>query len=269
MEDITNVIGDIAPGTVAGLTQTIVGYPFDSVKVKYINGSSKTIVSCIQTMYKDNGVRSFYQGVKAPLYGGIIYNSVMFYSYDTFDKLIQGKRETKGDVFKTAFILGSIIGVTTTVVESPMDFLKTQMQVNKALTFRTALRTPIKQMYRGIYPTLIRNIPSTAAYFSAFEYTQTFFSEKNQLMGSLVSGSMAGAAGWGLIYPLDNIKTRVQADNIDPKKRRYKNAMDCFRKTSYARMWSGFLPCISKSCSSKCIVIFWLHLYQTSDDDEQ
>jgi hypothetical protein len=161
MGDVSEFFNNVIPGTAAGFAQTIVGYPLDTIKVKYINNkSTTTIPKCIKNMYKDNGVKSFYQGIKSPLYAGLIYNATIFYSYNIFDKIIQSKKETKSQVFGGAFTIGSLIGTTTTFIECPMDLLKTQMQNDKNLTFKKALKIPTKDLFRGFNPTLIRNIPS-------------------------------------------------------------------------------------------------------------
>jgi len=43
-----------------------------------------------------------------------------------------------------------------------------------------------------------------------------------------MSGGLAGMATWTLLYPVDLVKTKVQADSLDNP--RYKNAVDCFRQ---------------------------------------
>lgn len=247
----SSFVNDVLPGMVAGFSQTVVGHPFDSVKVKYINNSSKTLLQCIKNMYMDNGIKSFYQGIKSPLYGGLFYNTTVFYSYNLFHKFLKKENPNWG-VFENAFVTGSLIGITTTVIEAPMDMIKIQMQLDKSLSFGGALKMPIHQMYRGSMITMIRNIPSMGLYFGVFEHTQTFFTSQ-KLLGSLISGALSGCLCWGVTYPLDNIKTRIQSD---PKKLKYKNAMDCFRKTKFRRMWSGFVPCMIRAVPVNASLFF-------------
>ena len=155
---------EILGGSAAGIMQILVGYPFDTVKVRYIETNSKSISSCLKTMIKDNGIKSFYQGVKSPLYGSIFYNTNMFYSYSLFDRYISDK---KNSIFHNSFICGSLVGITTTIVECPIDLIKTQMQCNKNMIIKDI---GIKNVYRGFTPTILRNIPSTGFYFGIYTH---------------------------------------------------------------------------------------------------
>ena len=45
----------------------------------------------------------------------------------------------------------------------------------------------------------------------------------------IVAGALAGISGWLVIYPLDVIKSRLQADALAPGQNKYANMSDCFR----------------------------------------
>lgn len=60
-------------------------------------------------------------------------------------------------------------------------------------------------------------------------------------------GSMAGAFGAFMVYPIDLVKTRLQNQRgADPGQRLYKNSIDCFRKVianeGFRGLYSGVLP---------------------------
>jgi solute carrier family 25 carnitine/acylcarnitine transporter 20/29 len=241
-EHITEIIG----GSGAGIMQVIAGYPFDTVKVRYINSNTKSIYSCIRMMIKDNGFRSFYQGVKSPLYGSVLYNTNMFYSYSLFDRYINNKNNS---IFYNSFVSGALVGVTTTFIESPMDLAKTQMQINKNLSLSRFIKdTTYKQYYRGFWPTMLRNIPASGLYFGVYNHMYNYYQSIDQpLFGSFISGGLAGLCCWVSTYPLDNIKTRMQSDSLVECNRKYKNMLDCIKKTPLKQMWSGFIPCIIRA----------------------
>lgn len=233
-------VKDIFPGSAAGIAQTIVGHPLDSIKVKYVNSNAKTIGECVKMMYRDNGLRSFYQGIKSPLCGGLLYNTSVFYGYNYMkDRL-------------NPFLAGSLVGSCATVVESPMDMIKTRMQMDKRISFGKALRMPIRKFFKGFNVTLLRNIPSCGFYFGVFEYSQSHM-PNYPIAGSVISGALAGGACWGFSYPLDNIKTRIQADH---NCKHYSSAMDCYRKVPFRLLWSGFLPCMARAVPVNSAVFF-------------
>ena len=45
----------------------------------------------------------------------------------------------------------------------------------------------------------------------------------------IVAGSAAGMAMWTSIYPIDVVKTMMQIDHTDPKKRKYRNMFHAVR----------------------------------------
>lgn len=62
----------------------------------------------------------------------------------------------------------------------------------------------------------------------------------------LGGGSVAGAVGATVVYPLDTIKTRMQAQNLDGDEPQYKDEIDCFKqlvtKEGPASLYSGLVP---------------------------
>ncbi|KAI2623459.1 mitochondrial carrier domain-containing protein [Xylaria nigripes] len=71
-----------------------------------------------------------------------------------------------------------------------------------------------------------------------------------QVAGSaynFILGSLAGAFGAFMVYPIDLVKTRMQNQRgADPGQRLYKNSIDCFRKVvaneGFRGLYSGVLP---------------------------
>lgn len=64
---------------------------------------------------------------------------------------------------------------------------------------------------------------------------------------SFLLGSVAGAFGAFMVYPIDLVKTRLQNQRgADPGQRLYKNSVDCFRKVianeGFRGLYSGVLP---------------------------
>ena len=58
----------------------------------------------------------------------------------------------------------------------------------------------------------------------------------------LTAGGLAGVAYWSMGYPLDAVKTQMQADHIDPAKRRFKgNALATARAIMATEGARGFV----------------------------
>ncbi|CAM9837183.1 unnamed protein product, partial [Phaeothamnion confervicola] len=75
--------------------------------------------------------------------------------------------------------------------------------------------------------------------------------EQPTLPTCFVAGGAAGFGFWGVFYPLETIKTRMQGDATEPAKRLYSSVTDCFKKT-YAEngmraFYKGYAPSIARA----------------------
>jgi len=76
---------------------------------------------------------------------------------------------------------------------------------------------------------------------------QKIFSEAIESAYNFMLGSMAGAFGAFMVYPIDLVKTRLQNQRgARPGERLYKNSIDCFQKVvrneGFLGLYSGVLP---------------------------
>lgn len=82
----------------------------------------------------------------------------------------------------------------------------------------------------------------------------------------LFSGGLAGVVGWVCTYPVDVIKTRIQAQ--DMRNREYKNMVDCFRKVYRGEgmrvMFAGLGATVIRAFptnAATCIFMLFLFMY--------
>ena len=227
MDDFKILIG----GGFAGLAQVLAGYPFDTVKVRYVGNNYTSIISCIKDV-KRNGYKYFYRGVTSPMLGSVIMNIQTFYLYSL------SKRYISHDPIISGAISGFVLGF----VESPVDLIKSRLQTDSTLTYKRVIKDiGLDGIYKGLGITLLRNTVSVGLFFGGYEYTKRLFD--NEYIGSFVGGSIAGFCCWGPNYPFDNIKIRLQTDTTN----KYKGIVDCFRKVPLRNLWKGFLPCIIRA----------------------
>ena len=59
-------MNDLISGFVAGMTQTIIGHPFDTVKVR-LQTSPSTLRNTMISIFRNEGLRGFYKGYGPPL----------------------------------------------------------------------------------------------------------------------------------------------------------------------------------------------------------
>ncbi|DBA99490.1 TPA: hypothetical protein ACH3X3_012077 [Trebouxia sp. C0006] len=91
-------------------------------------------------------------------------------------------------------------------------------------------------LYKGLVPTLLREVPGCAAMFAAYEAIklgaakQQGLSNANELgKGTLmVAGGAAGAVYWLTVYPADIIKSKLQTDSY--RQPAYRGTLHCARQ---------------------------------------
>ena len=109
-------------------------------------------------------------------------------------------------------------------------------------------------LYKGLVPTLAREVPGNAVVFGVYEALKQYFAGGTNTSelgkGSLiVAGGLAGACFWLSVYPTDVIKSVIQVD--DYKNPRFSGSIDAFRKILASEgingLFRGFGPAMARS----------------------
>nr|XP_018672942.1 solute carrier family 25 member 48-like isoform X1 [Ciona intestinalis]XP_026696558.1 solute carrier family 25 member 48-like isoform X1 [Ciona intestinalis] len=101
----------------------------------------------------------------------------------------------------------------------------------------------LRGMYRGASSMLIRDIPGYALYFVPYELFRSLFKPEEGRVGAasaLLAGGLAGTISWGVMNPVDTIKSRLQAD-IGVKAQKYDGFLQCVRSSYQSEGYSVFL----------------------------
>jgi len=215
---------EIIAGGLAGVSQTIVGYPLDTIKVCLANKSP--------IIWKQ-----LYRGCMSPMFGGVLVNAQTFYSYNWFHS--QGF-----NVFNSGFLCG--LGIS--IIETPVELLKIRMQTSAEIGLQKSYLETVKELgprriFHGAAPTFWRNGIALGIYFDSYERVKNVMVSYPTWATSLVGGTVAGVLCWVVPYPIDCIKTQIQADTT------YKRTMRSYLYDPALRvgLWRGFGPCILRS----------------------
>lgn len=209
----------------------------------------------------------------------MFFNAVQFLAYgQAKDFVRKGKEMTIPEYLQAGVLTGFVIAF----VESPIDLFKTQLQVQvfKAQPQFTTFLGTVKHIaghhglrgcMQGLAPTIFRNVPAVSGYFGAYEAARLGFLAPGQKLEELenwkllVAGSLGGFAYWAFTYPIDVVKSAMQADSIVKSERRFKSTPDCFRQLyaegGITRFFKGVAPCILRAAPANATCFF---LYQKS-----
>ncbi|XP_008589979.1 PREDICTED: mitochondrial carnitine/acylcarnitine carrier protein CACL [Galeopterus variegatus] len=127
------------------------------------------------------------------------------------------------------FVAGAAAGAIQCVICCPMELAKTRLQLQDAgaaRAYRGSLdclaqiyrREGVRGVHRGMLSTLLRETPSFGVYFLTYDVlTRTLGCEPGDPLlvpKLLLAGGTSGIASWLSTYPVDVVKSRLQADGL-------------------------------------------------------
>jgi hypothetical protein len=166
-----------------GINQTVIGLPFDSIKVWVQN--NKRVWS--------RPLSNYYRGALPEFCAGVTANCLVFpiHSYTL-------------PYTGNSFISGIIAGAIVSPVVYTFRFCKIYQQMNNKLSINSF----ITNKGRGYLTSLCRESLGMSMYFGTYHYM------RKQELPIFISGAFAGLFNWGSSFPIDTITSRQIAQKI-------------------------------------------------------
>lgn len=130
-----------------------------------------TPISVVRKIHSQFGIRSFWRGTLASLSYSIPSSLLFFSLYEHW--------KTKSDAFSVSIAAAKARSVSVTVF-LPIEFIRTRLQAtisNNAegafdIIKRVFYEDSFFSYWRGLFATLLRDIPFSAVYFGLYEYNK-------------------------------------------------------------------------------------------------
>ncbi|XP_043787419.1 mitochondrial basic amino acids transporter-like isoform X3 [Apis laboriosa] len=240
---------DFFAGCLGGCAGTLVGHPFDTIKVHlqtqdHRNPKYKGNWDCLRKIIANESIAGVYRGMSSPIIGVSLINAVIFGVYGETQRHIPNPNS-----LTSCFISGAIAGFAQSPICSLIELAKTRMQLSSSTgrPFRGPLQfymytykhEGLRGLFKGLNCTFMREIPSFGLYFLTYETLMRNLDNKPvPTIYILLAGGLAGTCSWVTTYPIDVIKSRIQANG-----NRYAGIYDCFRqsvrKEGYSVLYKG------------------------------
>nr|XP_012547293.2 mitochondrial ornithine transporter 2 isoform X3 [Bombyx mori] len=187
---------DFTAGSLGGVAVVYVGQPLDTVKVKMQTFPHlyKGMYDCLkQTLRNDGVIRGLYAGTTPAIMANVAENSVLFAAYGYCQKFV----------------------CRITGVEVKVTPLQLTQQIFK--------QYGIQGLFRGLVPTIMREMPGYFFFFGGYEGTRELLAKPGQskddigFLRTMAAGAVGGLVLWTVIFPTDVIKSRVQISNKSQK----------------------------------------------------
>jgi solute carrier family 25 carnitine/acylcarnitine transporter 20/29 len=279
-------IKDFISGSIAGMVSVVLGQPLETVKVRMQSQQAmyKSSIDCIRKMYSKEGFMSFYKGTLSPLLG-ISFCFGACFSANSFSKNLLKKRNRekgKSDALtrRQFFYCGLFTGFCTSFLNCPIEYIRIIMQVQGAKMDKKIARSRKfytgsadcfvkiyrsqgkKALFTGLIPTILRDVPGSGIYFGTLENMmikgEKKYGSRSKIPSSLIMlcGSIAGLISAVFIFPMDVVKSIIQANT--EKNEKYKNVLSTIqtvnKEIGYRGFFYGLTPCIARSLPISAIV---------------
>ncbi|KAJ8632088.1 hypothetical protein MRB53_025424 [Persea americana] len=278
---MAEVAKDLAAGTVGGAAQLICGHPFDTIKVKLqsqpppLPGQPPKYsgaMDAVKQTIAAEGPRGLYKGMGAPLATVAAFNAVLFTVRGQMEALLRSEPGAPLSVNQQV-VCGAGAGVAVSFLACPTELIKCRLQAQSALADSASSTGAVKYggpmdvakhvlkseggvrgLFKGLVPTLAREVPGNAAMFGVYEALKQYFAGGPDTSGlgrgsMIVAGGLAGASFWISVYPTDVLKSVIQVD--DYRNPKYSGSIDAMKKILASEgvkgLYRGFGPAMARS----------------------
>ncbi len=225
------------------------------------------------------GVSSLWSGLPPTLVMSVPMVVLYFSTYEEVKRLFNYD-PIKNPNPMLPILSGAIARFLAVSFVSPIEMIRTKMQseklkyseITQAVKF-SINNHGVKSLYRGLVPTLWRDVPFSMIYWFSYESSKTFFMKhRNQskidTSIAFFCGFMSGALSATITCPLDVVKTfrQIQLGELDTSKRPRKTfdiIMDISKKKGAGGLYAGLVPRVVKVSTSCGIMISCFEYFKT------
>jgi solute carrier family 25 carnitine/acylcarnitine transporter 20/29 len=280
--------GSIA-GTLSGMAEETAGYPLDLIKTRIqVHGDHPSgVLGIVRETLAKEGVGGLFKGLGPPFLASALVTATVFGAYGHAHDYF-GRGQCGPLPIGYVGLAGGFAGFAQAFITCPVDVVKNRMQVqglghghgggvgNIAMAKQVLAARGARGFFLGFVPTLGRDVPGYAVFFTTYEYLKRKLGSINLLkkgddphhqqtaghghgdlnpIAVIFAGGVAGMAYHGSTYPFDVVKTMIQTQ--PDKAPVYRGTIDCFRKLYAAEGTSafvrGFWPTVVRSFPANAV----------------
>ncbi|PQE31742.1 hypothetical protein CJF32_00001082 [Rutstroemia sp. NJR-2017a WRK4] len=223
---------DFWAGYISGALSIIIGNPLDLLKVHLQASSRPALPSSSPTPFPTPS--SLIRGTAAPILTNGALNALLFVTYNRTLSLLSPTTASSPHPLWTTFLAGTLGGLISSLISTPTELIKCRAQLSSppqssySILKSTLRTTGLPGLYYGGGVTALRDSIGYGFYFWSYELCSRVFAEyysssssstheegklssREEAAKILLCGGIAGVVTWASVFPLDVIKTRVQA----------------------------------------------------------
>ncbi|EUT80401.1 hypothetical protein PFAG_05042 [Plasmodium falciparum Santa Lucia] len=202
-----NYYESITAGYISGIIQKTLSYPLDLLSIrmalgvneKYLTNNNpilykkKSIMEMIYEIIQKEGFSGFYKGYIPTLLTGVPYVTLQMLFFDLYKNIFQTYSSNHYNNIPTlalySSLAGSLSNLTSLIIVFPGDTVRKRMMNNgidnKNYIYKNTLhcikniyyREGIRNFYHGLFPSMLKCIPSGAIQFMSYEILKHLISK--------------------------------------------------------------------------------------------
>ncbi|XP_045823332.1 calcium-dependent mitochondrial ATP-magnesium/phosphate carrier protein 3-like isoform X2 [Trifolium pratense] len=254
-------------GGIAGAASRTATAPLDRLKVVLqIQTGKASIMPAVMKIWQRDGLLGFFRGNGLNVVKVAPESAIKFYAYEMLKNVIGDSQGNKTDIGTAGRLFaGGMAGAIAQIAIYPLDLIKTRLQTCASeggkgpklgtLTKDIWVQEGPRAFYRGLVPSLLGMIPYAGIDLTAYDTLKdlskkyiVYDSEPGPLV-QLGCGTVSGALGATCVYPLQVIRTRLQAQPTNTSCA-YRGMSDVFWKTlkdeGFRGFYKGLIPNLLK-----------------------
>lgn len=234
------------------------------------NGTIDAFLKIIRT----EGIKALWSGLPPTLVMAVPATVIYFTSYDQLCAVL---RSRMGDRAQEApLVAGAIARVGSATVISPLELIRTKLQSQKqsyrelSACIRSAVETEgWRSLWRGLGPTLLRDVPFSAMYWYNYEKSKSWLCERHNTREptftiTFIAGALSGSVASIVTLPFDVVKTRRQVELGELQAKNLPSGVSSSTFSVMGRivaqdgvsgLFAGFLPRLIKVAPACAIMI--------------
>lgn len=243
-------------------------------------------VGILESVYKQEGVRSLFKGLGPNLVGVIPARSINFFTYGYSKDLLK-----QFDYFKSEeessflhLLAGINAGIVTSTATNPIWLIKTRLQLDRATKkeYRSSFdcitkivkREGFQALYKGLSASYLGSMESTLQWI-LYEQMKGMINERSKRLakeGNVRTSideaadwfARSGAAGFAklvaslITYPHEVVRTRLRQAPMENGKPKYTGLIQCFKlvikEEGLASMYGGLTPHLMRTVPNSMIM---------------
>jgi solute carrier family 25 phosphate transporter 23/24/25/41 len=250
-----------------------------------LNKIKSPLIKAATTLYRQGGLRAFYVGNGLNVMKVFPESAMKFGSFEAAKRLLsrlEGLPDTTQLSKVSTYLAGGMGGVVSQFAVYPVDTLKYRVQcaqLDSKIRGNSLMVETAKQMYKegglrlfyrgvligvtGIFPYAAIDLGTFSAmkkWFIAREAQAKHCRPEDVILSNFIvlpMGAFSGTVGATIVYPINLLRTRLQAQGTYAHPHRYDGFRDVLQQTlkreGYPGLFKGLVPNLAKVCPAVSI----------------